>query len=145
MTRPGPGSAHARLRRNDRPAGEARQGVAPEERQAGSRLVVVESPYAGDVERNLRYLRDALADCFARGEAPFASHGLYTQPGVLRDDVPEERAKGIAAGFAIGALFRRRVFYVDLGWSSGMRAGHDEAIRLGQAIEHRTLPGWETP
>jgi hypothetical protein len=108
------------------------------------RLVVIESPYAGQVERNLEYLRAALADSLARGEAPYASHGLYTQPGVLDDRKPEQRAKGISAGFVWGALAAARVFYVDLGWSEGMRLGHDEAIRLGQAIEHRSLPGWRT-
>ncbi len=106
------------------------------------KLVVVESPYAGDVARNLRYLRAALADSLRRGEAPFASHAIYPQPGVLDDGKPEERAKGIAAGFAWAALARVRVFYVDLGWSGGMRVGHDEAIRLGQAIEYRTITGW---
>ena len=68
------------------------------------RLVIVESPYAGDVEENVRYARACLADCLARGEAPFASHLLYTQPGVLDDDVPGERALGIAAGFAVVVL-----------------------------------------
>lgn len=41
------------------------------------RLVVVESPYAGDVKRNEEYARRAMADCLARGEAPFASHLLW--------------------------------------------------------------------
>jgi hypothetical protein len=114
--------------------------------------VVIESPYgtnpdgsradAATVERNLRYVRAAMADCLARNEAPFPSHALFTQPGVLRDEVPAERAKGIAAGFAWGALARVRVFYTDLGWTEGMRRGHDEAIRLGQAVEHRMVPGW---
>lgn len=105
-------------------------------------LVVIESPYAGDVERNLRYLRAAMHDSLSRGEAPYASHGLYTQPGVLRDEVPEERQHGIAAGFAWGACAKRRVFYVDLGWSSGMRAGLAEAWRIGQVTEIRNLPEW---
>ena len=38
------------------------------------KLVVVESPYAGDVETNVRYARAAIRDCLMRGEAPFASH-----------------------------------------------------------------------
>jgi hypothetical protein len=58
------------------------------------KLVVVESPYAGDVTRNLEYARAAMADCLARGEAPFASHALYTQIGVLDDTKPEERKLG---------------------------------------------------
>jgi hypothetical protein len=110
------------------------------------RLVVVESPYAGDVERNLRYLRACLADCLRRGEAPFASHAIYTQPGVLNDAVPSERAQGIWAGFMWGRNAHRRLFYEDLGWSTGMAYGYAEAWRLnretGQTIELRTLPGW---
>lgn len=110
-------------------------------------LVVVESPYAGDVERNTAYLRAALRDCLDRGEAPFAAHGLYTQPGVLDDEDPEQRALGIAAGFAWGRAATwaggRRVFYVDLGWSRGMELAREEAKRCGQAVEVRSLPGWD--
>jgi hypothetical protein len=106
------------------------------------RLVVIESPYAGEVERNLRYLRAAMADCLARGEAPFASHALYTQPGVLRDEVPEERRKGIDAGFTWGRHAEARVFYVDLGWSRGMDEGFRAARGCGQVVEYRKLPGW---
>lgn len=109
------------------------------------RLVAIESPYAGDVERNLRYLRDAMADSLRRGEAPFASHGLYTQPGVLRDEVPAERAKGIAAGFAWGRRAELRVFYMDHGWSRGMEEGLMEAERLGQQTEFRYLPDEDSP
>jgi hypothetical protein len=117
------------------------------------RLVVVESPFAGarwdvppDAEqaRALRYLRACMADAFSRGEAPFASHGLYTQPHVLDDTIPEERQRGIHAGFAWGALASVRAFYLDLGMSGGMRAGLIEAHRLSQAVEYRRLgEDWE--
>jgi hypothetical protein len=110
------------------------------------RLVIVESPYAGNVERNLQYLRAALRDCLLRGESPYASHGLLTQPGVLRDEVPGERATGISAGFRIAEALHRcgapRVFYVDLGWSGGMELGREHAERIGQALEFRKLPEW---
>lgn len=110
------------------------------------RPIVIESPYAGDVERNLRYLRAAMADAIQRGETPYASHALLTQPGVLRDDVPEERALGIKAGFRMGEVIAAvggvRAFYVDLGWSSGMKAGLAEAERIGQPVEMRSVPGW---
>src|SRR4029077_21043205 len=36
----------------------------------------------------------------AQGGGPFASHLLDTQPGVLDDQVPDERRLGIAAGLA---------------------------------------------
>lgn len=55
-------------------------------------LVLLESPYAGNVELNVTYARACMRDCLKRGEAPFASHLLYTQPGVLDDLVPNERA-----------------------------------------------------
>src|SRR3546814_12910998 len=62
------------------------------------KLVIIESPYAGDVEENTRYARACLQDCLRRGEAPFASHLLYTQPGILDDRVPDERELGLEAG-----------------------------------------------
>lgn len=47
--------------------------------------VVVESPFAGDIQKNIEYARKCMADCLKRGEAPFASHLLYTQDGILDD------------------------------------------------------------
>ena len=91
------------------------------------RLVIVESPYAGDIARNLAYARACMADCLARGEAPYASHLLYTQPGVLDDDKPVERAWGMAAGFAWGERADATVVYMDLGTSAGMVAGIERA------------------
>lgn len=107
------------------------------------RRVIIESPYAGDVARNVRYARACMADCLRRGEAPLASHLLYTQPGILRDEVPEERALGIEAGLVWALQADATVVYTDLGWSRGMRAGvlHAEAAR--RPVEIRTLPGWE--
>jgi hypothetical protein len=102
-------------------------------------LVIVESPYAGDVEANVRYARAAVRDCLLRGEAPFASHLLYTQPGVLRDELPEERALGIAAGFAFRSVAARTVVYDDLGVTPGMQAGIHHAEQLGRPVEFRSL------
>ena len=106
-------------------------------------IVIIESPYAGEVEKNLEYLRACMADSFARGEAPFASHGLYTQPGVLDDTIPEEREKGIKAGFriaeALAKIGARRIFYMDRGWSGGMMLGRKHAEAIGQPIEYRTI------
>lgn len=108
--------------------------------------VIVESPYAGDVSTNVAYLRACLHDCILRGEAPFASHGLYTQPGVLRDDVPGERALGIGAGLEWRRFAHKTVVYTDLGITEGMRRGIEHAAQLdlvtdfGHPIEFRTLP-----
>lgn len=113
------------------------------------RLVILESPYAGDVERNVHYARACMAHCLALGEAPMASHLLYTQPGVLDDSDPDERDRGIRAGFAWREVADATVVYRDLGISSGMAAGIEQANRIsvqtsGQhRIEFRVLPGWE--
>lgn len=104
-----------------------------------ARTVILESPFAGDVATNLRYARAAMADSLRRGEAPFASHLLYTQPGVLDDDNEIERRLGISAGFAWRAHAEATVVYVDLGISEGMHAGIDHAVQLGHTIEYRTL------
>jgi hypothetical protein len=101
--------------------------------------VIIESPYAGDVELNLRYLRACMADCLARGEAPFASHGLYTQPGVLDDNKPDEREKGIQAGFAWRSVADATVVYADLGISKGMHYGIAHAEAACRPVEHRAL------
>lgn len=102
--------------------------------------VVIESPFAGDVERNIRYLRACMRDCVLRGESPYASHGLLTQPGVLDDNDPEERKKGIEAGYAWWGGADLIVFYVDLGISTGMRAALERAKTVPCRIDLRNLP-----
>lgn len=112
------------------------------------KLTVIESPYAGEIERNLRYVRACMSDALSRGEAPFASHALYTQDGVLDDAIPEERKAGINAGFEWGKHADIVAFYVDLGLSNGML----KAIEFwtgrcnkgnGPVIEFRRITGWE--
>jgi hypothetical protein len=108
--------------------------------------VVIESPFAGDVARNLAYVRACMADCLQRGEAPYASHALYTQPGVLDDLKPEERKLGIEAGFEWRAAAELTVFYVDLGWSKGMTLGLEDCQLKGKPFERRELGGvWAEP
>ena len=104
--------------------------------------VVVESPYAGDIARNMRYLAACMHDCIVNHhEAPYASHGLYTQPGVLKDEVPEERKLGIEAGFAFRSRLQKTVVYTDLGYSTGMKYGIKHAEEIGHPIEYRKLGG----
>lgn len=105
------------------------------------KCVIIESPFAGDIDRNLSYLRACMADALANGEAPFASHALYTQPGVLDDAKPLERYKGISAGFAWWPGAQKVVFYVDLGWSSGMADALELARATEKPYELRSLGG----
>jgi hypothetical protein len=106
------------------------------------RLVIIESPFAGDVARNVAYARAAMADCLRRGEAPFASHLLFTQAGVLDDTVPAERALGIEAGLAWGERADATAVYADLGISPGMQLGIARAVAARRPVEVRYLPGW---
>lgn len=101
--------------------------------------VIIESPYAGDVERNEHYARLCMKDCFDRGEAPFASHLLYTQPNVLDDTIPSERSLGINAGLLWGACADKTVVYTDLGISIGMGYGITTAENANRPIEYRTI------
>jgi hypothetical protein len=84
------------------------------------RRVVLESPFAGEVEENLKYARACVRHCLLRGDAPIASHLLYTQPGILDDKIPEERKLGIEAGLLWGKQGEATVVYVDRGISRGM-------------------------
>ncbi len=81
-------------------------------------IVIVESPFAGAMETNRQYAIRACADCFRRGETPFASHVHY--PPILDELKPEERERGITAGYEFWSLARTIAFYADNGWSPGM-------------------------
>ncbi len=141
------------------------------------KFCIVESPYAPftkndpdkaavELARNEAYVNACMADAFARGETPFASHAIYTRfthgVKVLDDRNPAERRKGMQAGFDLAralSLFAAwapthlnadeqlgqpsfvRAFYVDRGFTSGM---FDAAIVAGQNkedVEKRTLSG----
>ena len=91
------------------------------------KLIYVASPYAGDVEKNVEYAKQACRTVMESGHAFFAPHLLY--PSVLDDLVPEERQAGIEMGLTL--LYR-----CDELWafgptvSSGMQAEIAEAERL---------------
>lgn len=77
------------------------------------RRVILESPYAGDVERNLA--------------------------GVLDDNKSEERKLGIEAGLAWGSLAEATVVYTDRGISGGMKFGIERAGKESRPVEYRKL------
>jgi len=101
------------------------------------RLVILESPFAGDVERNILYARRALKDSLLRGEAPIASHLLY--PQVLDDHIPSERQMGIDAGLAWRNVAEATIVYHDYGISPGMEYGIRRAMEKRITIEYRTI------
>ena len=100
------------------------------------KLIYVASPYAGDVERNVEYAKQACRTVMESGHAFFAPHLLY--PAVLNDAVPEERQAGIEMGLAL--LHR-----CDELWafgsvvSRGMQAEIAEAERLRIPVRRMEL------
>jgi len=107
------------------------------------RRVILESPYAARtwIGRlgNKRYARACMRDSLLRGEAPLASHLLYTQKGILNDQVPHERALGVEAGLFWGEHAEATVVYTDRGISPGMMKGIAAARRAGRRVEQRSL------
>ena len=101
--------------------------------------VILESPYAGDVKSNIAYARACVKDSLMRGEAPLASHLLYTQEGILDDTIPVERTLGIEAGLAWADSSAAHVFYIDYGMSQGMEYAFKRAKERGETIIQRML------
>ena len=114
-----------------------------------SRLVIIESPFAGkgnwfltrwiDKWRNIFYARRCVRDSLSRGENPIAFHLLHTQYGILRDRIPEERKLGIEAGMEWMKKADASIFYLDKGMSPGMLYGEHKASEAGVPIEHRRI------
>ncbi len=103
------------------------------------RIVVLESPLAGNVEENIAYAKRALADSLKRGESPMASHLLYAQEGVLDDTVAEHRELGLRAGLEFYRVADACVIYWDLGISLGMDVGIQTAYDHNVPVEYRKL------
>lgn len=101
--------------------------------------VILESPYAGDIERNTKYARLCVKDSLQRGEAPIASHLLYTQRGILDDTIEHERMQGIKAGLKWKEVADLQVFYIDYGISKGMQYGMDYAKEYNIPFETRKI------
>lgn len=122
--------------------------------------VILESPYTGIpkndwikrrkfpvynivkwflTKRNIRYARMCIRDSLSRGESPIASHLLYTQKGILNDNIPVERKQGIDAGLAWKNDAETHVFYIDHGISNGMKYGMKYATENNIPVEYREL------
>lgn len=103
------------------------------------RRVIIESPLAGDRELNRAYAKRCMQDSLARGEAPYASHLLFDQPGLLDDDNPGQRELGMRAGFAWAVAAELIAVYTDRGISAGMLAGIAVHKHNGTPIQYRSL------
>lgn len=105
--------------------------------------VIIESPYAGrgrfkwlDRYLNKRFARRCMKDSLSRGEAPLASHLLYTQ--ILRDS-GLTRIQGMNAGFSWMAMADKVAVYCDRGITPGMMRGIKMARKLNIPVEERII------
>lgn len=106
-------------------------------------LVILESPLAANVDRtveeHIHYAKACMRDSLLRGEAPFASHLLYAQHGILDDLIKDERLLGIEAGLEWGKVALVTAVYTDCGISTGMKVGIERAAQEGREVVYRTL------
>jgi hypothetical protein len=107
------------------------------------RRVILESPYRAPTRLgrylNERYAIKCLHHSLTLGEAPIASHLLYTR--ALDDKDPAERQWGIDAGLAWGEVAEATVVYMDRGLSQGMQIGIFNAHEAGRPVEYRKIEG----
>lgn len=100
-------------------------------------IVIVESPFRGDLVKNVLYADCLMFDSIERGEIPMLGHLLY--PRVLDDDFEEDRALGIECHIAHILRSDYMVVGMDLGEPTvGMRAAIDVAEGTIR-IEYRRL------
>lgn len=99
--------------------------------------VVLESPWQNGLERNKVYLQRCIADSLSRGEAPVASHRMYTE--VWDDANPEQREQGMAAGWRFLLTVNKQVVYTDYGITPGMERGMNIATALHMFVEYRQI------
>lgn len=132
---------------------DLRQSIDPNRRRV---RVNIESPLRGHVEAwvpealramverarrlaNRIYARQCVRDSLKRGEAPYASHVFFDQPGILDDADPHERTLGMECGDAWAMCADRHVFYCDRGMSAGMQRRWKQCAAEGRMVERRYI------
>lgn len=113
------------------------------------KLAILESPFRNadpaEAAKNVEYARALMRHLLKNGIAPYASHLLYTQPGVLDDNAPEERELGINAGLLWASVISTVYVGIDRGISEGMRYGIQKHVREGRTVIEVSLPEWRKP
>lgn len=110
--------------------------------------VCIESPWRTPDAAKLMhygdYARAAMHDSLKRGEVPFASHLLYTQPENLGDDWENDsdearRERGLRAAMAWVSVADIVAVYADLGVTEGMLRAIGTAQAAGIPVEYRYI------
>lgn len=95
------------------------------------KLIYVASPYAGDIEKNTEFAKEACRHVMSEGHAFFAPHLLY--PNLLRESEPAERQAGLDMGIAMLSRCDELWCYGDH-ISYGMHLEIEEARHIGIPI-----------
>ena len=90
------------------------------------------SPFAGEIDRNVRIAKKLCRMVMEAGYAPFAPHLLY--PRFTEDNDPSQRAAGIACGLAFMETCDEVWAFTGNGISSGMRREIEHARHLGKPV-----------
>lgn len=98
-----------------------------------NKLVYIASPYAGDVERNTAFAKEACRYAMGQGAVPIAPHLLY--PQMLDDTVPAEREAGLLMGLRVLEACDELWLCGDR-MSAGMQAELEAAERLGIPVRY---------
>ncbi|HBR07644.1 MAG TPA: DUF4406 domain-containing protein [Clostridiales bacterium] len=100
------------------------------------KLIYVASPYAGNIEKNTEYAKQACRSVMEQGHAFFAPHLLY--PSLLDETNPAQRQLGIDMGLTMLSrcdelwAFGERI-------SAGMESEICEAKRLGIPVQYTEI------
>jgi hypothetical protein len=110
-------------------------------------VIMIESPYSGDIDRNIRYLALCSFDASVLyDECPYASHACMTQHPRKKDFFVSDydkkwdvltRDQAIHMSQRMRSRCDKTVFYADLGWSSGMKAAREYCIKYKLPYEER--------
>lgn len=93
---------------------------------------IIESPFAGEVERNKEYLERLLRWAIQNGFTPYASHKMLTD--CLDDLNPAERLLGISGAHAWREVADVTIVGMDYGISDGMAMGIGHANNIRQRV-----------
>jgi hypothetical protein len=113
-------------------------------------VVLLESPYSGNIPLHVAYAQRAMADARSRGEIVLMPHLLWTQhhkaPHYFVSDFKPEydisgagREESLEQIKVLRRFCHKVVFYMDYGMSSGMKHGLDDCIENGIPYENRVI------
>jgi len=91
------------------------------------KMIFVSSPYAGDVERNTEFAKQACQYVIGMGNAFFCPHLLY--PQILNDQIQEERKLGME-------MAKQLLLSCDEIWAFGNRISQGMFEEIEYARQH---------